>query len=87
MPGGSAKLRIRRQGGRVLGSEAHPDALRECGFEQTGRGPTKAAGAIKNVRLLGEERAVMWIQTNIALEIDLTGIETGESGFAIEVAF
>jgi alpha-L-fucosidase len=51
------------------------------------RSLNKAAGKIKQVRLLGSERVVKWIQTDTALEIDSTGWESSENGFAVEVTF
>ena len=51
------------------------------------RSLNKAAGAIKNVRLLGSDRKIEWKQTAVALELDFQEVETGENGFAIEVAF
>jgi len=49
------------------------------------RSLNKAAGTIRQVRLLGSEQKITWEQTTNALELDSMGWQTGENGFAIEV--
>ncbi len=47
----------------------------------------RSAGAIAKVRVLGNDRKLKWNQTDEALEVDFTGVETGVHGYAVEVAF
>jgi len=54
------------------------DSVRICSLN-------KAAGTIKQVRLLGSEQKIRWEQTINALELDSMGWQTGKDGFAIEV--
>jgi len=49
------------------------------------RSLNKAAGTIKQVRLLGSEQKITWEQTTNALELDSMGWQTRENGFAIKV--
>ncbi len=51
------------------------------------RSLNKAAGSIKQVRLLGSSQFIDWKQTNTCLEIDSSDWETSENGFAVEVTF
>ena len=47
----------------------------------------RSAGMIEEVRLLGSSRDLMWTQTDKALEIDFTGVETSALGYAVEITF
>ena len=47
----------------------------------------RSAGMIANVRLLGSSQKLKWTQTDKALEIDFTGVETSANGYAVEIAF
>ena len=40
----------------------------------------KSTGKALNVRLLGSDKSMKWIQTDEALEIDFTGVETSDNG-------
>jgi len=51
------------------------------------RSLNREAGPIQSVRLLGSDRPLRWQQTAEALELDLSGEETGALGFAVEVNF
>ncbi|EMI43301.1 alpha-L-fucosidase [Rhodopirellula sp. SWK7] len=44
----------------------------------------QSTGRITQLRLLGSDQELKWTQTNQALEIDFTGVETSENGYAIE---
>jgi hypothetical protein len=41
-------------------------------------------GKVASIRLLGSDVKLKWQQTNEGLELDLSGMETGRNGFAIE---
>ena len=45
----------------------------------------QSAGMIANVRLLGSSQKLKWTQTDKALEIDFTGVETSANGYAVEI--
>ncbi|TWT84686.1 Alpha-L-fucosidase [Planctomycetes bacterium CA13] len=51
------------------------------------RSLNKNAGTVKRVRLVGDDRPLIWKQTATELELDFRGVETTENGFAIEVLF
>jgi alpha-L-fucosidase len=44
-----------------------------------------SVGDIQAVKLLGSELSLNWIQTDNALELDFTNVETGINGYAVEV--
>ena len=47
----------------------------------------QSAGQITGVRLLGSDQQLKWEQTDKALEVDFTGVETGVNGYALKVIF
>ncbi|MDX2430397.1 MAG: alpha-L-fucosidase [Bacteroides sp.] len=47
----------------------------------------KETGTIQNVRLLGSDKAIPWVQTETELQLDFRGVDTSENGFAIELTF
>lgn len=47
----------------------------------------KKAGNIQNVRLLGSDKKLEWVQTETEVQVDLTGVEPSENGFALEFTF
>ncbi|CAA6692740.1 MULTISPECIES: alpha-L-fucosidase [unclassified Lentimonas] len=44
-----------------------------------------SAGKVVAVRLLGSDVSLSWKQTENALEVDLSGVESGANGYALEV--
>ena len=47
----------------------------------------QSVGPITHLRLLGSDQQLKWKQTDEALEIDLTDVETGMDGYALEASF
>ena len=47
----------------------------------------RSAGAIASVHLPGNNQKLPWTQTDKALEIDFTGVETSVHGYAVEATF
>lgn len=47
----------------------------------------KKAGNIHMVRLLGSDQSLEWTQTETEIQVDLSGVETSENGFALEFTF
>ena len=47
----------------------------------------ESTGRITQLRLLGSDQQLKWEQTDEALEVDLTGVETGANGYALEAVF
>lgn len=47
----------------------------------------KSAGKISQVRLLGSEKGLEWLQSDTALDVDFTDVKTGKNGYALEVTF
>jgi alpha-L-fucosidase len=45
-----------------------------------------SAGKVTHVRLLGSDRDITWVQDAVALELDFGSIETGDHGYAVEIA-
>lgn len=46
----------------------------------------RSAGSVASVRLLGSDVSLSWEQTEDALEINFSGVETGVNGYALEVS-
>ena len=44
----------------------------------------RSAGEVVGVRLLGNAKPIRWTQTDEAMEVDFTGIETSTNGYALE---
>ena len=44
----------------------------------------RSAGEVVGVRLLGSAKPIRWTQTDEAMEVDFTGIETSTNGYALE---
>ena len=47
----------------------------------------RSAGQITQLRLLGSDQKLNWKQTDVALEVDLSGVETSANGYALEASF
>jgi alpha-L-fucosidase len=47
----------------------------------------KTAGKALDVRLLGSDRSMQWTQTEGAMEIDFSDVETSPHGYAVEIMF
>ena len=47
----------------------------------------QSAGQIVQLRLLGSDQQLKWKQTDEALEVDFTDIETSANGYALEASF
>jgi alpha-L-fucosidase len=45
----------------------------------------RSAVKVTQLRLLGSNVSLEWMQSDEALEIDFSGIQTGANGFAVEV--
>lgn len=60
-------------------------SLVQAGEKVSIKSLNKSAGQIKNIRLLGSNKSIKWLQTDTQLELDLKESKTGENGFVVEV--